>query len=99
MKKALARERSDDDAEVRRLDEIFDLEVGLHDPRRHNESLIWLRGELTRYARLADGAAESPERSQARRLLRTISGGAAERVDDPDYRALLDQIAPRGRQL
>jgi len=98
IKKALARERADDDAEARRLDEIFELEAGLRDPARHNESLHRLRDELTRVANIAGADTASPERSQARRVLRTISGAAAERVDDPDYRALLDQIAPRGRQ-
>ena len=97
VRKALARERADDDAEARRLQQLFELEAGLGDPERHNESLGRLREELTRYARLAAADAESPERSQARRLLRTISGAAAERVDDADYRALLDRIAPRGR--
>ena len=63
-----------------------------------NESLSRLREELTRYAKLAAAEPDSPERSQARRLLRTISGAAAERVDDADYRALLDRIAWRGRQ-
>jgi hypothetical protein len=98
VKKALGRERADDDAEARRLDEIFELEAGLRDPARHNESLHRLRDELTRVAKIAGGDADSPERSQARRVLRTISGAASERVDDPEYRALLDQIAPRGRQ-
>ena len=98
IKKALARERADDDSEARRLDAIFELEAGLRDPARHNESLYRLRDELTRVAKIAGGDTDSPERSQARRVLRTISGAAAERVDDPEYRALLDQIAPRGRQ-
>jgi predicted esterase len=98
VKKALARERAADEAEARRLDQIFELEAGLRDPQRHNESLGRLREELTRYAKIATADTESPERSQARRLLRTISGAAAERVDDADYRALLDHIAPRGRQ-
>ncbi|MBW8868465.1 MAG: hypothetical protein JF610_14255, partial [Acidobacteria bacterium] len=98
VKKALAHERADDDAEARRLDQIFELEAGLRDPQRHNESLGRLREELTRYAKVAAADTESPERSQARRLLRTISGAAAERVDDSDYRALLDHVAPRGRQ-
>jgi hypothetical protein len=98
VKKALARERADDDAEARRLEQIFDLEAGLRDPQRHSESLGRLREELTRYAKIAAGDTDSPERSQARRVLRTITSAAAERVDDADYRALLNQIAPRGRQ-
>ena len=96
VKKALSRERANDDAEVRTLGEIFDLEAGLRDENRRDVSLSRLRDQLTRYARLADAAAESPERSQARRVLRTVTGGAAERVDDPDYRRLLEQLARRG---
>ena len=49
-----------------------------------------------RYKRLADAEVESPERSQARRMLRVVAGGAAERIDDPLYRKLLEQVAPRG---
>ena len=98
VKKALGRERRADEAEARRLEQIFELEAGLRDPERHDQSLGRLREELSRYAQLAAAEPDSPERSQARRLLRTISGAAAERVDDADYRALLDRIAPRGRQ-
>jgi dienelactone hydrolase len=98
VKKALSRERSNDDAEVRVLDEIFGLEAGLTDPGRHDTSLSRLREQLARLARLADAPTESPERSQARRIMRTITGGASERVDDPEYQRLLAQFAPRPRQ-
>jgi dienelactone hydrolase len=97
VKKALSRERSSDDAEARQLDEIFGLEAELRDPGRHDASLGRLRDQLARYARLADAATESPERSQARRILRTVTGGAAERVDDPEYRRLLEQFSPARR--
>jgi len=95
VKKALSRERANDDAEVRLLGEIFELEAGLHDANRHDESLGRLRAQLMRYARLADAPTESPERSQARRVLRVVTAGAAERTDDADYRRLLEQYAPR----
>jgi hypothetical protein len=54
-----------------------------------------LRDQLSRYARLADASAESPERSQARRALRNVTAGAAERVQDPDYLKLLEQYRAR----
>jgi len=98
VKKALSRERSNDDAEVQQLAEILEIETGLRDVTRHDASLSRLREQLARLAHLADGPAETPERSQARRMLRNIVAGASERVDDPDYQRLLAQYAPRARQ-
>jgi hypothetical protein len=97
VKKALSRERSSDDGEIRLLDEIFGLEAGLNDASRHDTSLSRLREQLARFARVADAPTESPERSQARRIMRTITGGAAERVEDPEYRRLLEQFSPARR--
>src|SRR5438477_4872664 len=97
-KKALARERADEDAEIRTVGGIFDLEAGLRDESRRDASLMRLRQQLLRYAQLANGSTDSPERSQARRLLRLVTGGAAERVDDPGYLKLLEQVAPRGER-
>jgi len=97
VKKALARERASDDAEVRTLGEIFELEAELRDDGRHDASMARLRELLLRQARAADADTESPERSLARRVLRTVAGGVAERVDDPVYRKLLEQIAPRAQ--
>ena len=98
VKKALSRERGNDDAEARLLGEILDIEAGLHDASRHDASIGRLRDHLTRLAHLADAPTESAERSQARRVLRNITAGAAERVDDPEYHRLLEQYAPRSRQ-
>jgi len=92
VKKALARERASDAAEIREVGEIFELEAALGDEQRHDASLMRLRERLMRYKRLADA---DVERSQARRMLRVVAGGAAERVDDPVYRKLLEQVAPR----
>ena len=97
MKKAIAHERAADDAEARLLVETFDLEASLRDERRRDESLMHLRSRLAGWARAADSATDSAERSQARRMLRAITAGAAERVQDPVYRTLLEQYAPRGR--
>lgn len=94
VKKALARERANDNAEIRTLTEIFDLEAGLNDDARHEASLQRLRERLLQQARIASADAESPERSQARRLLRTIASGARERVSDPQYRKLLEEVVP-----
>jgi len=97
VKKALERERTDDDAEARVLGDVFDLEAGLNDESRHAASVMRLRDRLSAWARAANAADDSPERSRARRVLRAISSGAADRVRDPEYRALLEQYGPRGR--
>jgi len=98
VRKALARERADDDAEIRRLRDIFDLEAGLRDEERRAVSLGRLRDQLTRLARAAEASTESPERSQARRVLRTVTMGASERVDDPPYLRLLQELGQSSRR-
>jgi hypothetical protein len=91
VKSALSRERSDDDAEARQLEEVFTLEAGVRDESRHLESLGRLRDWLARCARQADAAADSPERRRARRVLRAITMGAGDRVQDAEYLKLLQQ--------
>jgi len=95
VKKALSRERSNDDAEARLVADLLGLEQELLDASRHEDSLIRLRALLTRYAQAAASPTESAERSQARRVMRAVTAGAAERVDDRDYRALLEQLRVR----
>jgi hypothetical protein len=97
VKKALARERDADDAEARMLADVFDLEAGLSDESRHDAALMRLRDRLSKWARASDAADESPERSQARRVLRAVTSGGAERVQDRAYRMLLEQYRSRGR--
>ena len=97
VKKALARERDDEVTEARMLGDIFDLEAELSDERRHDAALMRLRDRLSKWARAANAADQSPERSQARRVLRAITTGAAERVQDRGYRTLLEQYGLRGR--
>jgi dienelactone hydrolase len=97
VKKALARERSADDAEARLIGDILDLEAGLSDEARRAAALSGLRDRLKRLAEKAAAAEDSPERNQARRVLRAITSGAGERVQDRGYRALLDEYGLRGR--
>jgi len=52
---------------------------------------------VTKLARAANAPEDSPARSQARRALRAITAGAAERVQDAEYRALLQPYGQRGR--
>jgi dienelactone hydrolase len=99
VKKAIARERAADDAESRLLAEIFELEAGLSDESRHAASLGRLRDQLLRYKRAADSTTDSPERSQARRVLRSVTmGGAGDRVEDPQYLRLLQEIGQGARR-
>jgi hypothetical protein len=97
VKKALARERASDDAEMRTLMDIFDLEAGLNDRDRHNDAMIALRGRLSELAKRAAAPDESPQRSQARRVLRSITAGASGRVQDREYMQLLNELGMRGR--
>ena len=97
VKKALARERDDDDAEARLLAEILELEAGLRNDERHTQSLMQLRDRLSRMARTANGTADTPERRLARRALRQITAGAPERVQDPDYLKLLQEYRAQAR--
>jgi hypothetical protein len=97
FRKALARERSDEDAERRILSTIMELENALSDDNSHAQSLMRLREELTRLKRAADAAEDTPARSQARRVLRQITAGASERVQDRAYRALLSELGYGGR--
>jgi hypothetical protein len=98
VKKAIARERAADDAESRLLAEIFELEAGLSDESRHAASLGRLRDQLLRYKRAADSTTDSPERSQARRVLRSVTMGAGDRVEDPQYLRLLQEIGQGARR-
>jgi hypothetical protein len=95
VKKALARERSDDDAEGRRLRDIFDLEAGLSDESRRPAALMQLRDRLAKMSRAATAEEDSPDRARARRLLRAITAGAAERIQDREYRTVLEQYGAR----
>ena len=72
---------------------VFDGLLG--DDTRHSVALLRLRDRLTMLARTAGIEEDSPERSQARRLLRAVTAGSAERVQDPDYLRVLEEYGPR----
>ena len=97
VKKALARERASDDAEARMLGDVFELEAALAGADRHASALMSLRGRLASLAQKARDERDSPERSQARRVLRSMTSGAATRTHDREYLALLDEYGIRGR--
>jgi pimeloyl-ACP methyl ester carboxylesterase len=91
VRKAIDRERAADDEDWRTVNEIIELERALGDSDQRAPSLLRLRGELATLSRAANAAEDTPARSRARRLLRMITAGASERVDDREYRAILDQ--------
>jgi predicted esterase len=96
VKKALKSERESDDAEARMLGDIFALEAQLRDDARET-ALMTLRERLTRLSRRAAGEADTPDRRQARRVLRLVTAGAAERTPDRQYLQLLEQFRLQGR--
>ena len=97
VKKALKRERDADDAEGRVIGEIFELEAHVGDESRRGEALMTLRDRLSKLSRKAASEADTPERSQARRVLRSITAGASARVQDREYLSLVEQYRLPGR--
>ncbi len=97
MKKALAREREDDETEARMLREILELEAGLRADDRRTQSLLQLRDRIARIARSANAAEDTPDRRLARRVLRQITAGASERVQDADYLKILQELRGQRR--
>ena len=99
VRKALDRERASEDAEWRSINDIFELEAGLADDERRPGALMRLRDALAKLSRAANAEEDTPARAQARRVLRTITAGAGERVQDREYRAVIDQYRLPGRGL
>jgi hypothetical protein len=97
VKKAVKSERETDDAEFRTLEEIFQLEGRIGDEGQRRDALTMLRDRLSKLSRKATSDSETPERSQARRLLRSITAGASARVQDREYLTLLEQYRLQGR--
>jgi predicted esterase len=95
VRKALKRERDFDETEMRLLREIFGLEAQLADDNRRSEALMLLRDRLSRLRKTATAATETPERSQARRVLQAVTFGAAGRTEDQHYLAVLEQYRLR----
>ena len=97
VKKALKQERDADGAEERMLGEIVELEGRLGDQERRDVALMTLRDRLSKLSRTATDEHDTPTRSQARRVLRSITAGASGRVQDRDYLALLEKYRLQGR--
>jgi pimeloyl-ACP methyl ester carboxylesterase len=91
VKKALSQDRAAVDDEWRTIEQIYGLEASLQDETRHDVSLMQLRDRLSKLARKAAEQDDSAERRQARRMLRAVSVGAAGRVQDRAYLALVEE--------
>ena len=93
VRNALDRERDFDRDEARMRDEILSLEAQLGDESRRLVALMTLDQRLGRLSKTATSENDSPERSQARRLLRSMAAGATERTPDKEYLAILERHA------
>jgi pimeloyl-ACP methyl ester carboxylesterase len=91
IKRALDRERADDDAEMQLVDEYARHLAGLNSDAQRAESLRLLRGLLADLHKKATAVTDSPERARSKRVLRIITMGAGERPEDSEYLKLLQQ--------
>lgn len=90
VKKAMAQRRSSDFAEARLMNELIELEAGILDETTRGVSLARLRDTLAKAYKQATAPEDSPQRQQSRRVIRAITAGSVERVQDPEYRKMLD---------
>ena len=97
VKDALKKDHDELERERQLLRELAQAEAGLQDREQRATSLAQLRNTLRRLSQKANETADSAERRLARRVLRGTSAAARERVNDPDYRKLIDELglAPR----
>lgn len=89
-KKVLSQRRSSDFAEARLMNELIELEAGIPDETTRAVSLARLRDTLSKAYKQATAPEDSPQRQQSRRVIRAITAGSIERVQDPEYRKMLE---------
>jgi hypothetical protein len=92
VRDAFKKERDDETQEQREIQEIVDAERRLPDNRP--AALGELRAAWKKLSVASNAPADSPDRRRARRVLRGLAMGAAERVSDPDYRKIVDEFRP-----
>jgi hypothetical protein len=95
VKRALARERDREMAETRDLTEIATLEAGLRSDDTRTTSLLALRRILKHLSARAAATPASPDQRSARRVLVAITAGAAERINDAEYLAMVREFRVR----
>ena len=95
VKKAIARERDADEEEWRTIGDVFNLEARISDADGRFDAMARLKSRFAQLRRTADAAADSPERSRARRLLGAVAAGVRQRVRDSEYLKLVEEYARR----
>jgi predicted esterase len=95
LKGAIARERADLETETRMLNEGLEQEARLRDPASRSGALMRLGAMFESWSRSASDDEPSPARARARRLLGAMAAGAAERVKDEEYLALVQKYRRR----
>ena len=78
------------------MTDLLTLERELKDDAQRRDAMAMLRDKLTKISRAASATADSAERRRSRRVLRSVTMGASERVQDPDYLKMLEQFRPSG---
>lgn len=94
VRDAIKKDRDEEDRERRLLEELLEAEGRLGDVESRSMALNDLRDRWKRMAQQSDGAEDSAERRIARRLLRGFGAAATERVQDPEYRKIVEQYRP-----
>ena len=95
IKKAIARQRSSDDAESELISELGGLEACLADEQRRSDCLRRMRELLPRVSRQAASAEDPLERGRARRVLRALSSGVTARTKDREDLDLIEKYGVR----
>jgi poly(3-hydroxybutyrate) depolymerase len=85
VRAGIKKERDEEIAEEREIGQILTMEGRLKVAEQRREALADLHIEWQRLAKTANGVADTPERRTARRVMRGLAMGAADRVNDPEY--------------
>jgi len=93
VRDALKKDRDEENREQRQMDEILSMENRLSSDDRHS-ILAQLRDRWKKLAAASNHPADSVDRRIARRILRGLSAGAAERSKDEDYRKIVEEFRP-----
>jgi hypothetical protein len=98
VRDGLKKEREEEAREQHSLDEILSAEEQLRVQETHAEALQRLRDQWKSLAAAAAGPEDTAARRIARRVMRGLAMGAADRVRDPDYLRVLESYRlPRQR--
>ena len=96
VRDAIKKDREEEDREQREIDQMLSWESQLSSLDQRPSALASLRDRWARLSRVAQGEADSGERRMARRVLRGLAMGVAERTKDPEYRRIVEEFRPAG---